>query len=103
MQLKDMGGSKAGKKAPCTLCLNTQQWHMLYKATYKKLADKNKVATVKWAYQSLGKLAGWNDSKKPDELVGRPYMRVSQSLIPFWKLMKSLNWRCDQELESIWE
>ena len=37
---------------------------MLYKATYKKLPDQDNIPTVKWAYQSLGKLVGWNDSKR---------------------------------------
>lgn len=64
MQLKDMGDSKVGEKSPCTLCLTPQQWQMLYKATYKKLPDENNIPTVRWAYQSLGKLAGWNDSKR---------------------------------------
>ncbi|WP_158525420.1 hypothetical protein [Glaciecola sp. KUL10] len=50
MQLKDMGDSKAGEKSPCTLCLSTQQWQMLYKATYKKLPNKDNIPTVKWAY-----------------------------------------------------
>ncbi len=92
MQLKDMGDSKTGETAPCTLCLNTQQWQLLYKATHKRLPDKNNIPTVKWAYQSLGKLAGWNDSKRTGR-VGwkRPSMRVSQNLIICWKLMKSLN------------
>ena len=64
MQLKDMGDSSVGETAPCTLCLTSAQWQLLYKATHKQRPDKNEVPSVKWAYQSLGKLAGWNDSKR---------------------------------------
>ena len=64
MQLKDMGDSTTGETAPCTLCLTEPQWHLLYKAIYRKLPTKNEVPSVKWAYQSIGKLAGWNDSKR---------------------------------------
>ena len=64
MQLKDMGDSEVGESAPCTLCLTAPQWQILYKATYKKSPDKSDVPTVRWAYQSLGKLAGWNDSRR---------------------------------------
>ena len=64
MQLKDMGDSPSGETAPCTLCLTEPEWHLLYKATYKKLPNKTKVPSVRWAYHSLGKLAGWNDSKR---------------------------------------
>lgn len=64
MQLKDMGDSSAGETAPCTLCLTEPQWHLLYKATYKKLPNETDVPSVRWAYHSLGKLAGWNDSKR---------------------------------------
>lgn len=64
MQLKDMGDSEVGETAPCTLCLIASQWRVLYRATYKKQPDKSKVPSVKWAYQSLGKLAGWNDSRR---------------------------------------
>ena len=64
MQLKDMGDSSAGKTAPCTLCLTEPQWQLLYKAINKKSPNKNNVPNVTWAYHSLGKLAGWNDSKR---------------------------------------
>lgn len=64
MQLKDMGDKPEGKTVPCTLCLSTPQWKLLYKATHKKSPDKNEPPTVRWAYHSLGKLAGWNDSKR---------------------------------------
>ncbi|MFC4699802.1 IS4 family transposase [Glaciecola siphonariae] len=68
MQLKDMGDSKLGETAPCTLCLNTNQWPMVYKAIYKKLPEQDKLPSVKWAYQSLGKLVGWNDSKQTERV-----------------------------------
>lgn len=64
MQLKDMGDCDVGETAPCTLCLTAPQWQVLYRATYKKQPNKSKVPSVKWAYQSLGKLAGWNDSRR---------------------------------------
>ena len=64
MQLKDMGDSEVGETAPCTLCLTAPQWQVLYRATYKKQPNKSKVPSVRWAYQSLGKLAGWNDSRR---------------------------------------
>lgn len=64
MQLKDMGDNTVGESSPCTLCLTATQWQVLYRATHKKSPKKTKVPTVKWAYQSLGKLAGWNDSKR---------------------------------------
>jgi hypothetical protein len=64
MQLKDMGDNTVGESAPCTLCLTETQWQMLYRATHKKSPKKADIPSVKWAYHSLGKLAGWNDSKR---------------------------------------
>lgn len=64
MQLKDMGDKPEGETTPCTLCLSAPQWKLLYRATYKKSPNKNELPTIRWAYHSLGKLGGWNDSKR---------------------------------------
>lgn len=64
MQLKDMGDSDVGKSAPCSLCLTAPQWKLLYRAVHKKSPNGIAVPNVRWAYHSLGKLAGWNDSRR---------------------------------------
>jgi hypothetical protein len=64
MQLKDMGENKDCGSAPCTLCLTTAQWKLLYKAIHKKKPAENEIPNVRWAYHSLGKLGKWNDSKR---------------------------------------
>lgn len=64
MQLKDMGDSDVAQVAPCTLCLSELQWKILFKARHKQTPLPNTPPDIKWAYQALGKLAGWNDSKR---------------------------------------
>ena len=64
MQLKEMGDSEKAHKLPCTQCLSATQWKILFKALNKKKKLPKKVPDMKWAYQSMGKLGGWKDTKR---------------------------------------
>jgi hypothetical protein len=87
MQLKDMGDSPAGNDAPCTLCLTPAQWQLLYKAMYKKRPDNSATPSIKWAYQSLGKLAGWYDSKRTGRLS---WKTLSEGLAKLDNMMEAI-------------
>ena len=91
MQLKDMGDSEAGESAPCTLCLTEPQWQLLYKATHRRLPHKDEVPTVKWAYQSLGKLAGWYDSKRTGRVGWKTLNEGLMKLESMMQAMELLN------------
>ena len=47
---------------PVTHLLTTDEWRVLWIATQKSKPPK-KLPKIKWAYENLGKLGGWYDSK----------------------------------------
>jgi len=49
-------------EAPCTAVLTETEWKVLWVAVEKKRPPR-RAPTVKWAYQAVGRLAGWKDSK----------------------------------------
>ena len=64
MQLKGQGDKKDASITPCTHCLSPLQWKVLWKKQHKGKPLPKTIPDMKWAYQALGKLAGWNDSKR---------------------------------------
>lgn len=48
---------------PVTHLLTTDEWRVLWIATQKSKPPK-KLPNIKWAYENLGKLGGWYDSKQ---------------------------------------
>lgn len=64
MQLKDIGDSQTADTIKCTICLTDIQWKLLFKATNKRAKLPTTAPSMRWAYHAIGKLAGWNDSKR---------------------------------------
>ena len=64
MQLKDIGDSSTAQNTACTLCLSTNQWKVLFKATDKHKKLPLTPPDMRWAYHALGRLGGWKDTKR---------------------------------------
>lgn len=63
-QLRYLGLNKAvAEKQSCEMILSTTAWKLLW-AKVNKSKPPKRVPSVYWAYISLGKLAGWYDSKR---------------------------------------
>jgi hypothetical protein len=61
MQLREQfERSPAG---PCDLILDTEEWRFLW-ITVERSKPPKKPPTSGWAYQALGRLGGWTDSKR---------------------------------------
>ncbi|TMP29777.1 hypothetical protein CWB98_23430 [Pseudoalteromonas rubra] len=70
-------------KVSCETCLSALQWKILWKKRHKQKGLPKQPPSMKWAYQSLGRLGGWKDSKKTG--------RVSwPSLWDGWSKLESL-------------
>ena len=69
LQLREVGRDKMLAKEKCTAVFNNLQWRLLWAKTENKKAMKNFTPTVEWAYLSLGKLGGWQNSKN-NNVVG---------------------------------
>lgn len=57
------GLAEQAKKRPCDSLLSPLAWKLLWLKT-EKSQPPEQVPSVHWAYLRLGKLAGWNDSKR---------------------------------------
>lgn len=55
--------TERSKQIPCADLLNPTAWKLLWLKVEKSKPPKQP-PSVYWAYQSLGRLAGWNDSKR---------------------------------------
>lgn len=62
LQLKELGEEREAD-ASCTQLLTPLQWKLLWRKLEKRKPPK-KIPNMKWAYQKLGRLGGWNDSKR---------------------------------------
>jgi hypothetical protein len=63
-QLRYLGrNADEAKKIPCERILSSIAWKVLWLKTEKSKPPSN-IPNLHWAYQRLGKLAGWNDSKR---------------------------------------
>lgn len=82
-QLKEQGDKSDAAQVSCETCLSTLQWKLLWKKRHKQKALPKQPPSMKWAYQSLGRLGGWKDSKK----TGRVSWR---SLWDGWSKLESL-------------
>ena len=57
------GQAEQAKKRPCDSLLSPLAWKLLWLKT-EKSQPPEQAPSVHWAYLRLGKLAGWNDSKR---------------------------------------
>lgn len=66
LQIREIALSRTNelnKEIPATHLLSKNEWQILWISTEKSRPPK-KSPTIKWVYQSLGKLGGWYDSKR---------------------------------------
>jgi hypothetical protein len=61
LQLRDL--FESAPDAPCDSVLSETEWKVLY-ATVEKKRPPKRVPPASWAYRAIGRLAGWNDSKR---------------------------------------
>ncbi|ENM5919659.1 IS4 family transposase, partial [Vibrio mimicus] len=63
-QLRHLGQQQeVGEEQSCETLLGNKAWKLLWLKVEKSKPPKH-APTVRWAYLSLGKLAGWHDSKR---------------------------------------
>ncbi len=58
---------------PCTEVLTESEWKVLWVAVEKRRPPR-RVPTVKWAYQAIGRLAGWKDTKHTGRVGAKTLM-----------------------------
>ena len=63
LQLREVGINEAESKRKCTEVLSNTQWRLLWAKMEKSKPKKNFTPTLRWAYEKIGRLGGWNDSK----------------------------------------
>lgn len=63
MQLK-IFGEEDSDKANCEKVLTQNEWHCLYAIRNPRKKIPKKPPSMKWVYQSIGRLAGWTDTKR---------------------------------------
>ncbi|EPF8164429.1 IS4 family transposase, partial [Vibrio mimicus] len=63
-QLRHLGQQQeVAEEQSCETLLGNKAWKLLWLKVEKSKPPKH-APTVRWAYLSLGKLAGWHDSKR---------------------------------------
>lgn len=63
LQLHALANS-ADDKTPCDRVLSTDEWHCLWACTSYAKPVPAKVPTVRWAYETIGRMGGWLDTKR---------------------------------------
>lgn len=63
LQLREIGVDKKQSKRKCTELLTTTQWKLLWAKVEKSKPRKNFTPSIGWAYETIGRLGGWNNSK----------------------------------------
>jgi len=63
LQLREVASSQKDSKRKCTEVFTDIQWKLLWAKIEKTKPRKNFIPSLVWAYESLGRLGGWNDSK----------------------------------------
>ena len=66
LEWEDAGNEKVIKETSCLQVLTKEEWHVLWFFVNKKTKKKppKKGESLRWAYESIAKLGGWNDSKR---------------------------------------
>ena len=64
LQLREQGEDHRGTLRPCTDWLTPLQWKLLWRRVEKQKRFPSTPPSIRWAYESLGQLGGWHDSKR---------------------------------------
>jgi hypothetical protein len=82
LQLREFAAESSD--TPCTEVLPVLHWKLLWLTVERKKRPPEKTPTVKWAFEALGRLGGWKDTKRTGrigwEAVWDGWLRLQERL-----------------------
>jgi hypothetical protein len=64
LQLHALANAAGSDTTPCDRALTTEEWHCLWASTSYGEPLPAEPPTLRWAYEAIGKLGGWSNSKR---------------------------------------